>query len=336
MSVKYSVFNTTRGNANVVEHHKKYLFYSPCADKEECTPYKVTLSPGTYKFEAWGSSGSGTNPGKGAFVEGTIVLFEPRTLYFYIGTRSGFNSAKITATNNWFMKAGGATDVRTEPGEWNEFESLKSRILVAGGGGSAEWSCSRGGDAGLNGTTGYGCSYPSSTEISEDIFCHGGTQTSGGSGSENAVMYDALRRTFKGTFGSSGDNIESSDFGGVGGGGYYGGASIDYSGAGGGGSSFVSGHYGCDAIHESSSSKENIIHTHQSVHYSRLMFYQTKISDGTEVIPHYTQGFSEKGNTDVGAIRLTIIKRFCTNRSTRCKNNLLFAFIITIAFCKNI
>ena len=333
MSVKFSVLNTTRGNENVVQHIKKYLFYSPCENSEECTPYKVTLSAGTYKFEAWGSSGSGTNPGKGAFVEGTLVLLETKTLYFYIGTKSGFNSAKISS-KRYSPRAGGATDVRIDPGDWNDFGSLKSRILVAGGGGSAEWKCSKGGDAGLNGTTGYGCSLESDSKYSEEIFCQGGTQTSGGSGSENAVIYYAERPSFKGTFGSSGDNIVSDDFGGIGGGGYYGGASIDYSGAGGGGSSFVSGHYGCDAIHESSSSKDSITHTHQSVHYSRLVFYHTKISDGTEVIPHYTQGFSEKGNTGVGAIRLTIIKKACTNRAVRYDNTFLSSLFMIITFYK--
>ena len=333
MSVKYSVYNTTRGNVNVVQHYKKYLFYSPCADSKDCTPYKVTLSSGTYKFEAWGSAGSGSKPGKGAFVEGTLILLESRTLYFYIGTMSGFNSAKII-TEKYFFKAGGATDVRTVPGDWNDFESLKSRILVAGGGGSAEWPGSKGGDSGLNGTTGYGCLRHDSIDFSEENYCHGGTQTSGGEGSKNSSMYGILRSTFNGTFGSSGDNIVSNDFGGVGGGGYYGGASVDYAGAGGGGSSFISGHHECDAIHESSTSKESIIHTHQSVHYSRLIFYHTKISDGTEVIPHYTQGFSEKGNTKVGAIRLTIIKKICTNRATRYDKNFLFSYIMFITFYK--
>lgn len=32
---------------------------------------------------------------------------------------------------------GGATDIRLVSGEWNDFESLKSRIMVAGGG---RWS----------------------------------------------------------------------------------------------------------------------------------------------------------------------------------------------------
>ena len=328
MSVKYSVYNTTRGNVNVVKHNKKYLFYSQCSNKEECTPYKVTLSSGTYKFEAWGSAGNGFAPGKGAFVEGKIVLFEQKTLYFYIGTNTGFNSA-IVRSKIHFQKAGGATDVRIVPGEWNDFESLKSRILVAGGGGSAEWQCSKGGDAGLNGTTGYGC-YSTEGVLSQEIFCNGGTQTSGGFGAEKTLIYGYYRSSVNGSFGSSADGIVSNDFGGIGGGGYYGGASMDYSGAGGGGSSFISGHYGCDAIHESSSSKENIIHTHQSVHYSRLMFYNTIISNGTFVIPHFKKSFSGKGNTDVGAIRITIIQKKCTNKSTKYNNTFLIALFIVI------
>ncbi|MFR6022533.1 MAG: glycine rich domain-containing protein [Clostridia bacterium] len=39
---------------------------------------------------------------------------------------------------------GGATDIRLVSGEWNDFESLKSRIMVAGGGRrSILWYCRR-------------------------------------------------------------------------------------------------------------------------------------------------------------------------------------------------
>ncbi|MFR6022531.1 MAG: glycine rich domain-containing protein [Clostridia bacterium] len=39
---------------------------------------------------------------------------------------------------------GGATDIRLVSGEWNDFESLKSRIMVAGGGRrSILWDCRR-------------------------------------------------------------------------------------------------------------------------------------------------------------------------------------------------
>ena len=46
-----------------------------------------------------------------------------------------------------------------------------------------------------------------------------------------------------------------------------------------GGSSFISGHAGCNAISESSTSS-NIIHTGQSIHYSNYKFEKTTMIDG--------------------------------------------------------
>ena len=326
MSLQYKLYNITRGNENVA-HSRSFCFYSPCVNNVSCTPYEVTLSPGAYLFEAWGSAGTGDHPGKGAYVKGTLVLFEKRVFYFFIGTKTGFNSA-VAKSNLRYCPGGGATDVRLTPGEWDDFESLKSRILVAGGGGGSEWLRSFAGDAGLNGTTG---NYTSSDDTSFDSFCTGGTQTSGGTGSKNPKFDNYIYKTFNGTFGTAGDGLAAYDLGGIGCGGYYGGASFQYAGAGGGGSSFVSGHYGCDAIHESSSSKENIVHTHQSVHYSRLMFHNTMISDGTYVIPHYKKVFTEKGNTEVGAIRITIIGKRCTNKPTHYNSVFMIMFFVCIS-----
>ena len=75
MSLSYRVYDSTRGKANV-EHTKSYVFHSPCETNAICTPYEVTLSPGKYIFEAWGSSGGGSSPGKGAYTKGTIFLYE--------------------------------------------------------------------------------------------------------------------------------------------------------------------------------------------------------------------------------------------------------------------
>ena len=71
MSLSYRVYDSTRGKANV-EHTKSYVFHSPCETNAICTPYEVTLSPGKYIFEAWGSSGGGSSPGKGAYTKGTF------------------------------------------------------------------------------------------------------------------------------------------------------------------------------------------------------------------------------------------------------------------------
>lgn len=48
-------------------------------------------------------------------------------------------------------KDGGATDFRLISGQWNSTEGLKSRILVAGGGGGAQSTC-----GGVQTTAGHG------------------------------------------------------------------------------------------------------------------------------------------------------------------------------------
>ncbi|EAY18142.1 hypothetical protein TVAG_306640 [Trichomonas vaginalis G3] len=69
-----------------------------------------------------------------------------------------------------------------------------------------------------------------------------------------------------------------------GGSGYYGGGyGIDSNciiSCGAGGSSFVSGLIECDAINESSSGFDNILHTHQPVHYSGYKFTDAIMLDG--------------------------------------------------------
>ncbi len=221
---------------------------------------------GEYKIELWGASGynkpyhntSGTvtNPSYGGFVLGTTELKKDDFLYFYVG-----ESGKLATTNDgttgggyngggnggyyykdYTLGGGGATDVRLKNGEWNHFESLKSRIMIAAGGSSSLYSA--------GGLVGYGESrYPGGTQNSGGAFgagCFAGSSTNGGGGS---------------------------------GGGYYGGQCFHAGANGAGGSSFISGHDGCDAIEEVST-EENIIHTGQANHYSGLVFTDTLMIDG--------------------------------------------------------
>ena len=125
----------------------------------------------------------------------------------------------------------------------------------------------------------------------------GGKQTRGGIGCSN------------GTFGIGGGKAESGNSGnGGGGGGYYGGSSSDecqdY--GGGGGSSFISGHFGCDAIKSSSTEKE-IVHTGQPYHYSGYFFRDSLMISGDKNMPA-PDGGTEKGHSGNGAIRITILR----------------------------
>ena len=180
---------------------------------------------GTYKIELWGASGGdfktpydGIFPdsyGRGAYTKGEIKLNKGEKLYVYVGENyNDYGGAKLIYNGGGPGESagGGATDVRLTKGVWDNFDSLKSRIMVAaaGGGGAANSGRitaneenQRGDGGGLNGPT------PSYTYTS-----------SGGGG---------------GYYGGGHGNHPGNSWTG-----------------GGGGSSFISGYPGCNAISKDS------------------------------------------------------------------------------------
>ncbi len=237
---------------------------------------------GEYKIELWGAQGGATPlftgiGGKGAYVSGESFFSANYKLYLYIGEKGedgpiinklgGYNGGGGNmTTDDRGSNGGGSTDIRLKNGAWNNFNSLKSRVMVAGAGGGS----------GISNTGSYG-----GMVLSKLSNLHGGngTQTSGGLvGTE--YTHDSLATA--GGFGYGGDGGRFVV--GAGGSGYYGGAGGQHitpitSGGGGGGSSFISGHNGCDAISESST-ETNIIHTGEPFHYSGLKFKNTVMIDG--------------------------------------------------------
>ena len=108
------------------------------------------LLSGEYKIECWGAGGR-TNgyatPGLGAYTEGSINLKENKQLSIYVGeagdlTSSNYNTNTFNGggythrADKDVARGGGATDIRLTGGTWSTFDSLKSRIMVAGAGGS--------------------------------------------------------------------------------------------------------------------------------------------------------------------------------------------------------
>ena len=237
--------------------------------------YEIKES-GYYRIQCWGadggySVGNGSrkaNGGTGGYTSGIIYLEKGEKIYIYVGghgedatvgkdSQNGYNGGGLGTWDHEDDETagagGGATDIRLIANEWNDFESLKSRIMVAAGGGGASWETEGGAGGGLEGLTNRKISVP-------------GTQISG---------YQ---------FGIGQDGYGTGDSNGVAGsgGGYYGGTTSDYSDnaeAGAGGSSYVSGYEGCNAISKDSTS-ENIIHTGQSIHYSNKRFLYSVILDG--------------------------------------------------------
>lgn len=104
--------------------------------------YQVFTAPavGYYKFECWGAQGSGgPNTGRGGYTSGVKRLNAGDTFYIYVGGnqgKQGWNGGGISLDN--YYTGGGATDIRLVPGEWNNEEGLRSRIMVAG---RRRWPC---------------------------------------------------------------------------------------------------------------------------------------------------------------------------------------------------
>jgi hypothetical protein len=254
--------------------------------------YTVPLT-GTYKIECWGASGGNDDGGgaigyggRGGYTEGYIKLNEDKRLYVYVGSQGiiynqsiYFNGGGITYGA---ASGGGSTDIRLISGDWNSFESLKSRIMVAAGGGGGENAGKDGGAGG--GLFGF-------SNITGNV--SGATQTTGFG------------------FGIAQYQLYNNDGWGGGGNGYYSGLSatdktnyqiID---GGGGGSSFISGYPGCNAISESSTST-NIIHTGSPNHYSGYVFTNMEMIAGDSQMPAPAGG-TEIGHTGNGYASITFV-----------------------------
>ena len=269
--------------------------------------YQTFTAPanGTYKFEAWGArGGSGSQNrtairgGYGGYAAGNIHLKKGDTFYIYVGQvgynyaancsycggyggynggGNGGNDSNRDSSPDEGGGGGGATDFRTVSGTWNTFDSLKSRILIAGGGGGGNFSGIGGSGGGVNGVMGYGTKALA-------------TQTSGYS------------------FGTGMAGGTCTDGAGGGGGGYYGGRTGTTCGyGGGGGSAFVSGHPSCNAI-SSTSTTSNIIHTGQSSHYSGYVFSSPTIVDGSNSMPNTAGTGTMTGNNGNGYAKVTILE----------------------------
>ena len=316
---------------------KSFTLNYPCTNTSKCVPYVLELSPGAYKFECWGSKGGGwsgnlkSKPGLGAYTAGTIFLSKSSTFYVYIGTTGLFNAANIEETQSAYGVPGAATDVRLNySDDWFDTRSLLSRIMVAAGGGGAEWAGSIGGNGGdIEGGESISSLTDVSTEAHEEK-CPGANQTSG----SVCPSYE-LETTHKtyystpGTFGISGipDISNSGSYGGFGGSGYYGGTSYDYVYAGSGGSSFVSGHKQCNAVKDVI---ETIEHSGDSVHYSGYVFNDPLMIPGNTTMPDPKVPTHEEKYNGTGAFRITLIhyQYHCTYTKSFFRHSIyLFLFI---------
>ena len=179
-----------------------------------------------------GASGAGSG-GLGGYAEADIPVTPGDALYVYTGEAGGsctfcdgtFNGGGGRKHSGYTgYQGGGATDIRTMNGDWNDLSGLSSRLLVAGGGAGGGYVNNIGGGngGGLEGQDG------------DSGF--GGTQSAGGAITENSWCTQNGNYISAGGFGYGGMGQGANAGGGGGGGGWYGGGGGCYNGGGGGSS----------------------------------------------------------------------------------------------------
>ncbi|EAY13225.1 hypothetical protein TVAG_097950 [Trichomonas vaginalis G3] len=211
----------------------------------------------------------------------------------------GFNCNNVHSK----ISGGGATDIRlVKTANWFDFDSLKSRIMVAAGAGSGERIC--GGDGG--GLNGLSTSQLISTDINSQLNATtGATQTSGGIFGCDVHFHIC---GYSGQFGIGGSGNNYEDSGPSGGGGYYGGGGMAWAGSASGGSSFISGHRLCNAISKYSTASR-IYHTGNPKHYSGKYFTDTTMIDGQHRMPSPNLNSYEIGHQGNGYAIITYIAK---------------------------
>lgn len=143
--IQTSLYDKSKESRNVNEDSDIYkILRYPCSSNtQSCTPYVVTLSRGLYRIELFGASGGYPNndpnlAGRGSYTSGHLIVRHEMKLYVYLGQQGTLNGQRTFngggRGNSRAGSGGGSSDIRLVAGEWDDFESLKSRIMVAAGG----------------------------------------------------------------------------------------------------------------------------------------------------------------------------------------------------------
>ena len=221
-----------------------------CAGKVE---EFVAPTSANYKLEVWGAQGGTQNgvenaniqSGLGGYSYGNYnIAINVIKLFVCIGAKAIQSNTYNNRTNETIKvflgggrAGGGATHIATAvrgTGELSYYYNFQDEVLiVAGGGGSAEWKGTGGYGGGTVGGDGVPILVPS-------LYGTGGQQNKGGS----THKYNSTDVITEATFGVGGYGCgpyegDNSDYGTQGGGGWYGGGGTSIAGCSGGGSGHI-------------------------------------------------------------------------------------------------
>ena len=181
------------------------------------------------------------------------------------GARGGSDNTGSSRDSDAAGGGGGSTDIRLVSGDFADFDSIKSRIMVAGGG--------------AGGTYDY-------------VSGHHGRGLENNTNSSGKLLWGQIGYT------------DSSGSGG-GGGGYFGGKSQQCDGClGYGGTSYISGAEGANSISEASV-VDNVVLTGAKTHYSGVSFEDTVVAAGNQTMPNTAGTGTMTGKSGNGYAKIT-------------------------------
>ena len=332
-------------------------------------PYRARIPPGIYLFEVWGAAGGDRKGpegytafgGKGGYTSGYTV-HTSKEIFLFIGTQGenddsigkggwngGGSSLYVNTDRFGYIHGGagggGATDIALYLGdEYTEnrsIKSLKSRIIVAAGGGDA-WASNRtqsnyhfindggfgggkeGGGSGLGYTRICNADGCNTSLVTNEAFLSsltGATQTSSGN---NSIDYSQSSQL--GGFGYGGNSVLTrNNTGGGGGGGWFGGV-----GGSGGVNHYGTGGSGGSSYAHTLSDKNEF----SSLGNKYIVFNTIFLPGNITTIPNPYEGISESQfDFKNGAVRISFVSpidiNICTfrNHNSHILKSLSYIFI---------
>ena len=117
--LSFALVDESKGEINVTETDGKYILEYPCPNSWDCTPYKTTLSPGTYHIELYGASGGSEYPTQPFRYENNSFLSDDIVNFYHgnakvknfssMGGSGGYTAGLLIVpkTTEFFIRIGG-------------------------------------------------------------------------------------------------------------------------------------------------------------------------------------------------------------------------------------
>ena len=102
--LEFSLVDPSKGVLNISEVNETYVLSYPCSSVIDCTPYKTTLSPGSYYVELYGASGGSYMPTYPLRYENNTFLDESIVNFYKGNAHKAQDSGSVVFISKWISR----------------------------------------------------------------------------------------------------------------------------------------------------------------------------------------------------------------------------------------